>query len=386
MGGACPTVGASGGYITGGGHSLLSPSHGLAVDNVMQMKVVLPNGTYVTANRNQNQDIFFAVRGGGAASFGVVTETTSRVWPEAPLQVAVISFTAALSSKEVTSILVDNGVKWAQEGWGGYLSSLGKSTSLAMAITPNLSLDEAKQSMKPLIDFAMPRNNGSLRFGVDVYSVDNYWDFLHTPAIQYIGGLIDGISVAQASRLVPRENFETEEKRHELVDTLSSMPYGINMVPPVAYDLPESDQQGGPGEASVTPAWVRSLLPFPFPFPPDAHISNTQQRNAIWHIMLQETWDAKDREQHTPSFFADKFRAASQLVDPLRKITPESGAYVNEGDTYEPDHIHSFWGWDNYSRLLKIKADVDPSNLITCHQCVGWVPGDPRMGCYPEIR
>lgn len=102
--------------------------------------------------------------------------------------------------------------------------------------------------------------------------------------------------------------------------------------------------------------------------------------------MLQETWDAKDREQHTPSFFADKFRAASQLVDPLRKITPESGAYVNEGDTYEPDHIHSFWGWDNYSRLLKIKEEVDPSNLITCHQCVGWVPGDPRMGCYPEIR
>lgn len=54
----------------------------------MQMKVVLPNGTYVTANRYQNQEIFFALRGGGGASFGVVTETTARVFPEVPLQVS----------------------------------------------------------------------------------------------------------------------------------------------------------------------------------------------------------------------------------------------------------------------------------------------------------
>lgn len=81
-------MGASGGYVTGGGHSLLSPVHGLGVDNAMQMKVVLPNGTYVTANRCQNQEIFFALRGGGGASFGVVTETTARVFPEVPLQVS----------------------------------------------------------------------------------------------------------------------------------------------------------------------------------------------------------------------------------------------------------------------------------------------------------
>ena len=81
-------MGASGGYITGGGHSLLSPVHGLGVDNAMQMKVVLPNGTYVTANRCKNQDIFFALRGGGGASFGIITETTARVFPEVPLQVS----------------------------------------------------------------------------------------------------------------------------------------------------------------------------------------------------------------------------------------------------------------------------------------------------------
>lgn len=87
VGGTSPTVGASGGWVLGGGHSALSTLHGLGVDNVLQMRVVLPNGTYITASRCQNQDIFFALRGGGGGTFGVLMETTSRVYPEVPLQV-----------------------------------------------------------------------------------------------------------------------------------------------------------------------------------------------------------------------------------------------------------------------------------------------------------
>lgn len=87
IGGAAPTVGASGGWILGGGHSFASNTFGLGVDNVEQMRVVLPNGTYVTANRCQNQDMFFALRGGGGGTFGVLMETTSRVHPIVPFQV-----------------------------------------------------------------------------------------------------------------------------------------------------------------------------------------------------------------------------------------------------------------------------------------------------------
>lgn len=177
-----------------------------------------------------------------------------------PMKMAVISFASPLTSREVTALVVDNGVKWAEDGWGGYMSSLGDSTSLMLAVTPKLTHEEAKLSMKPLTDFAQPRNNGSLRFGVDVTTVENYWEFLQSPAIQFIGGLIDGISVAQSSRLVLKENFGTESKRQELTDVLSNMPFGINMVAPHGYELPESDQPGGPGEASVTPAWVSTSL------------------------------------------------------------------------------------------------------------------------------
>ncbi|KLJ08066.1 hypothetical protein EMPG_16486 [Blastomyces silverae] len=362
LGGACPTVGASGGYLTGGGHSLLSPAYGLGVDNVLQIKVVLPNGTYVTANRGQNQDIFFAVRGGGGATFGVIVETTARVFPEVPLQMAVIAFKGSLD-QAATKILVENGVKWAEDGWGGYVAGLGDGSSIMMAITPKLSLDEAKLSMKELIDYALPRNDGTLRFGIDVTTVANYWEFLRTPAMQYFGVLVNGISIAQASRLVTDKNFKNKGKREELTDVLSKMTYGLNMVAPYAVDLPDSDKPGGPGEASVTPAW----------------------RKAIWHVVMQKAWDVDGQNEHPPQFFVDRFREASAMVQPLRNITPDGGAYQNEADAYEPNHIESFWGRANYDRLLRIKKQVDPKNLLTCHHCVGADPNDSRLSCYPQI-
>lgn len=87
VGGADLTVGAAGGWLLGGGHGFLTPMFGLGTDNVLQIKAVLPNGTYITANRCQNKDMFFALRGGGGSAFGVVVEVTSRAWDTRRVQV-----------------------------------------------------------------------------------------------------------------------------------------------------------------------------------------------------------------------------------------------------------------------------------------------------------
>lgn len=62
VGGGGKTV-SVGGYVTGAGHSILSPSYGLAADQVYEMEVVTPNGEIVTANECQNEDLFWAMRG-----------------------------------------------------------------------------------------------------------------------------------------------------------------------------------------------------------------------------------------------------------------------------------------------------------------------------------
>ncbi|EGX54370.1 hypothetical protein AOL_s00004g19 [Orbilia oligospora ATCC 24927] len=63
VGGGASTVGCIGGFLQGGGHSPLSSIYGLAVDQVLEMKVVLPSGEYITANDYQNQDIYWALGG-----------------------------------------------------------------------------------------------------------------------------------------------------------------------------------------------------------------------------------------------------------------------------------------------------------------------------------
>lgn len=176
---------------------------------------------------------------------------------------AIISF-AGLFTREVNTLLVENSVKWVEDGWGAYMNPFDAESSFVLAVNPKLTLEEAKKSLKPLIDFALPRNDGSLPYGVEVTTVDNYWEYLQLPVVKYVSGQVDGLSIIQSSRLVPVEHFETEAKRTELIDVLSEMSYGALMVTPYGYDLPESDQPGGPGEASVTPAWVSPPPPLPF--------------------------------------------------------------------------------------------------------------------------
>ena len=73
VGGSRFSVGAAGGYPQGGGHSSHSPLYGLAVDNILEIDVVTADGKLLTANKCSNEDIFWALRGGGGGTFGIVT-------------------------------------------------------------------------------------------------------------------------------------------------------------------------------------------------------------------------------------------------------------------------------------------------------------------------
>lgn len=62
-----PTVGNGGGWALGGGHGPLTSLRGLGADQVLSLNVVTADGRFVTADLDQNQDLFFALRGGGGS-------------------------------------------------------------------------------------------------------------------------------------------------------------------------------------------------------------------------------------------------------------------------------------------------------------------------------
>jgi hypothetical protein len=64
----------------GGGIGYLTRKCGLTIDNLLSVDMVLADGSFVTANEHQNEDLFWAVRGGGG-NFGVVTAFTYKLHP-----------------------------------------------------------------------------------------------------------------------------------------------------------------------------------------------------------------------------------------------------------------------------------------------------------------
>ncbi|PRQ29801.1 putative tetrahydroberberine oxidase [Rosa chinensis] len=68
--GVCLTLGA-GGHFTGGGYGNMMRKYGLSVDNIVDAQIVNVNGE-ILDRKSMGEDLFWAIRGGGAASFGVI--------------------------------------------------------------------------------------------------------------------------------------------------------------------------------------------------------------------------------------------------------------------------------------------------------------------------
>ncbi|OJT04823.1 hypothetical protein TRAPUB_4395 [Trametes pubescens] len=331
------------------------------VDNILEMTMVTANGTFLTANTHVNPDLFWALRGGGGGTYGVVTSITYRTHPRVPVIGAFFSVGANASQPSASLLaafteLVRITPSLTDAGWGGHTdvvpAFLGAGT-IRFEITyiaPNVSWAAANATIQPYFDFvgALAANSSgdAAPMVVSFAATKQYTSFFdwYTQTIREILGV--GTNLELGSWLLPRTTLE--DNPQGVAETVLETVAGYDLVAGGAASRVDPDAAG------INPAW----------------------RKAAVQTVGGTSW-----AEGTTSDEINALRAAlSERNARLRALAPESGAYFNEASPFEPDFKQAFFG-SHYDRLRAIKRAHDPQDLFIVTEGVASDEWDSTLNC-----
>jgi len=181
-----------GGLTLGGGIGHLTRAHGLTIDNLLAAKLVLADGQQVTASADENEDLFWAIRGGGG-NFGVVTEFTFQAHPVSDI-VGGPTFWAIEDTEEVLAAYREFLPTLDRKATGFFCwhtvppappfpeeLHMRKVCGIVWAV--NASDEEAEKLMAPMLNVGTPLMNGAGR--VPLAGLNSAFDGLYGPGDQW---------------------------------------------------------------------------------------------------------------------------------------------------------------------------------------------------------
>ena len=316
-GGIISTTGIAG-LTLGGGIGWTMAKYGLTVDNLLSAEIVTADGRILTASEEENNDLFWAVRGGG--NFGVVVSFEYRLHPVGPMVTAglvahpfpaagdVMRFYRDFTATAPDDLTVFGGVFHAPDGSGH---------KIAGAILCHLgSPEQAEKDIAPLLAFGQPVEthvgpmpytavNMLLDEGSPMGSL-NYWksSFMDELSDDAIDTMVDRFASCPSpmSALVMEHIHGQATRVPETATAFAHRSPGYNMLAMSVWL--------DPGATDKNVAWTR------------------------------ETYSGMER------FFA-------------------SGRYVNylAEDESGDDPVRGAFG-PNYDRLVQVKSKYDPTNFF----------------------
>ncbi|KAJ5970595.1 FAD linked oxidase N-terminal [Penicillium vulpinum] len=350
VGGEGKTVGVSGGYVLGGGHSPMSSIYGLAADQVLALEVVLANGRFVTVTKEHNPDLFWALRGGGGATYGVVTSIISRVYPKVGVTVSTFNFA---TSEDVSADTFWAAVRSylarfpAHADAGTYAYFWVMSTgpgAFVFLMNPFFAVNHTVDQFNTLIK---PWYDDLNELGISIQPNTTYYDnFFDAWTAGFPLEVVASSLMMTGSRLFPRSNWDTAASLNATLDAIRSTT--TDGYPLLAFNMKAELQEGFTSNAA-NPAFRQTLM----------------------HAITSASWEEGTSDAGIKSKMAD----LTQAVDKWRAVCPDSGAYMSEANIQEPTFQQSFYG-TNYNRLYKLKQRYDPTGLFYAPTAVGsedWV-------------
>ncbi|PQE10687.1 isoamyl alcohol oxidase protein [Rutstroemia sp. NJR-2017a BVV2] len=355
VGGECATVGIAGGYTQGGGHSALSSNFGLSADNVLSWKVVTADGSIVIASRSKNADLYWALSGGGGGTYGVVVSMTVKAHQDTTVGGASLLFLSSGTTLDNFYSAIDkfHALLPAMVDAGSMLVYYFTNTSFEIfPITVyNKSATETQAILSSFMDALTALN---ISYTSSFTTSTTYQEHYNT----YFGPLPYGnikVGIAQyGDRLISRDNVANNlpalsmAYRNITENGVTFIGVGLNV---------SSSTITSSVSNSVLPAW----------------------RNALVHSLLTLPWNFT---APWDDMIALQDEITYSVVPQLEAATPNSGAYLNEGNSRQIGWKQDFYGV-NYGKLLSIKNKYDPNHMFYAVTAIGsdiWTVGaDGRM-------
>jgi FAD/FMN-containing dehydrogenase len=157
-GGVVSSTGVAG-LTLGGGLGWLMGKHGLALDNLSSVEIVTAEGKVLRARKDEESDLFWAVRGGGG-NFGVATSFEFRLHPVGPLVTGGLIAHPFDRARDLLRFFRERTASLPDEHaiFGGLIHAPdGSGTKLAAMVTCHSgSLADGERATRPLKEFGSP--------------------------------------------------------------------------------------------------------------------------------------------------------------------------------------------------------------------------------------
>lgn len=178
------------------------------MDNVIEFNIVTSSGKYITANSHSHPDLYWALRGGGGGTYGIVTSVTYRTHPSAPLTGAFFSSNSTNNAtiKKLLNEFLRIQPDFSDAGFGGY-AQLSTGNISWFFIAPNTSQEDTNKTVDPFYAFA--QNLTSEGLNIDLAFTAPFDSFYSWYTTLFSTGAQNGYNTELATRLIPRDVVES---------------------------------------------------------------------------------------------------------------------------------------------------------------------------------
>lgn len=318
--GDCPVVGVTG-LSLGGGQGVLTRAFGMTCDSIKSIKMMMADGSVIEVHDQSYPDLFWAMRGAGNGSYGIVLELTFKMFPIPKAHFVELSW--AFDPANITAII---------EKWQSWLKSLPNEITTHM----RLVYAEGRAIIKV----------SAVKVGSQEF---NEWkgpfESLSSKVIAFSGRYVHTARYWVATH----ENPFSKSKSSIIMEPFNQR--GIDVITKTLADLEKANKpfqlhltiasMGGKSREGDTAYYPRAAL-------------------AMMHDMV--TWENPEHQNSALQTLSEFHRAISPYVS--------KHCYANIVD-YElgEDFLSAYFGI-NTGILMEIKRRYDPANLFRWKQSI----------------